>query len=108
MSRPEPGDLVARAERLSRRNSFWIGLTVGVVVAVAATLLVVQNGRSTRLYWGVFSFDAPLWIFLVLTLVAGAVLGWAVPFLARRARQRRRERRRVLREAREVLADRDR
>jgi uncharacterized integral membrane protein len=99
---------VARAEKLSRRNSFWVGVAMGVVVATAATLLIVQNGGSTRLRWVMFSFDAPLWIFLALILAVGAMLGWAVPLSVRRGRRRHQERRRALREAREALADRDR
>jgi uncharacterized integral membrane protein len=99
-----PRDLVERAERLSRRNSFRIGLTVGVVVTVAAALLIIQNGASTRLNWGFWSFNAPLWIFLALTLLAGMVLGRVIPFAIRRGRLRARRRREALAQAREALS----
>jgi uncharacterized integral membrane protein len=99
----EPGELLARVEKLSRRNSFRIGLTVGTVVTVAVGLLIIQNGHTVRLHWLWASFDAPLWIFLALTLAAGMVLARVVPFAIRRARQRARERRDSLRQAREAL-----
>lgn len=102
-SNPEPSELLARVERLSRNNSFRIGLTVGTVVTIAAGLLIIQNGHSVRLHWLTASFDAPLWIFLALTLAAGMVLARVIPFAIRRARQRARERRDSLRQAREAL-----
>ncbi len=101
----KPRDLIDRAERLSPRSSFRIGLLVGVVVTVAVGLLIVQNGSSARLNWAWSSFDAPLWIFLALTLVAGFVLGLVVPALARRARRRARERKSALAQARSAMAD---
>ncbi len=97
-------ELLTRAEQLSRRNSFRIGLTVGVVVTVAAALLIIQNGDSARLHWLGFSFNAPLWIFLGLTLAAGMVLGRVVPYAVRRGRQRTRQRRAALEQARDALA----
>jgi uncharacterized integral membrane protein len=45
---------------------------VGVLIAVAVLLLIVQNGESAQLTWLFFDFSAPLWIMLLLTMVAGA------------------------------------
>lgn len=55
-------------------KSFPGGFIVGVVIAVAVTLLIIQNGESTQLDWLVFQFQAPLWIMLLLTLIAGGVI----------------------------------
>ena len=58
-------------------RSFPGGFVVGVVIAVAVTLLIIQNGESTQLDWLAFHFQAPLWIMLLLTLAAGGVIAEA-------------------------------
>ena len=80
------GDLVAGGSGSNSRRtgarpadrrglrSFPGGFVIGVVVAVAVTLLIIQNGESTQLDWLVFHFQAPLWIMLLLTLAAGGVI----------------------------------
>lgn len=104
---PPPLELITRAEKLSRHNSFrgglGVGVIAGVVVTVAVALLIIQNAQSTPLHWASFSFTAPLWIFLVLTLAAGLLLGPLAVRLLRRGRRRARERRAALRSAREAL-----
>lgn len=72
---------------------FRVGLIVAAIVTVGAVLLVVQNGESARLDWLAFHFRTPLWIMLVLTLVAGAVVWEFVKAGWRRSRQHRHERR---------------
>ncbi len=103
----EPRELIDRAERLSPRSSFRVGLLLGIVVTIAAGLLIVQNGSSARLHWAWSAFDAPLWIFLAFTLLAGFVLGLVVSILARRTRRRSRERRTAMAQARSALTDAD-
>src|SRR5689334_4471273 len=48
---------------------------VGLVVAILALLLILQNSNSTELHFLTFSFRAPIWIITVIMLVLGA-LGW--------------------------------
>ena len=55
-------------------KSFPGGFVVGAVVAIAVTLLIIQNGESTQLDWLAFHFEAPLWIMLLLTLIAGGLI----------------------------------
>lgn len=68
------------------RLAFRVGLVVGVLLAVATALLVVQNGRSVRMSWLVWDFGAPLWLFLALSAVSGAVLLQLGLFVRRRGR----------------------
>lgn len=58
------------------------------VVGVLLGLFVVQNTDRERVEWLVFDATAPLWLILVLTAVAGAVLGQAVAAAARRRRRK--------------------
>ena len=59
---------------------------VGLVVAVVALLLILQNSSSSELHFLIFSFRAPIWIITGITLVLGA-LGWE---LLKRGQRRRR------------------
>lgn len=71
---PDPHETVARALRSARRTQLRTGLALGVVVIVAIVLLIIQNGRSAHLSWLAFDFSCPLWIMLLLTAAAGAVV----------------------------------
>ncbi|TMR15663.1 hypothetical protein ETD86_26710 [Nonomuraea turkmeniaca] len=55
-------------------RSFWLGLALGILLAVATALLIVQNGASVALQWLNLHFTAPLWLFLLALAVSGAVL----------------------------------
>lgn len=66
--------LVRTALRGNAIRSYWIGLVIGVVLAVATALLVVQNSQSARVEWLGWDFLAPLWLILLLSVAAGAVL----------------------------------
>lgn len=80
--------LVRTATRGNATRAYWIGLVVGVVVAVATALLVLQNSQSTRLQWLGWDFLAPLWLILLIAVAAGAVLLALTMFLVVRARHR--------------------
>lgn len=85
--------LVRTATRGNATRAYWIGLVVGVVVAVATALLVLQNSRSTRLEWLGWDFLAPLWLILLIAVAAGAVLLTLAVFLIARTRHRNASRR---------------
>jgi len=70
----EPMTIVARALKSAQNNPFRIGMALGTIITVAIVLLIVQNGESAQLDWLVFHFRAPLWIMLMLTMAAGAVV----------------------------------
>lgn len=100
----DAGELIDRAARLSRRNSFRIGLVVGVVLTVAVVMLILQNGHAILVNWGWLHFSAPLWGVLLVTLAAGIIVGRLVPATIRRGRHRRQERREALEQARRAVA----
>jgi len=70
----EPGPEPSRS---AAWRPFHTGLLVGALVAIAVTLLIVQNGHSVRVNWLVFEFRSPAWIVLFVTAAAGAVV-WEV------------------------------
>ncbi len=70
--------------RSSRWRPFHTGVIFGALVAVAVTLLIVQNGHSVRINWVAFHFDAPEWMVLFVTAAAGAVVWELIRFGFRR------------------------
>jgi uncharacterized integral membrane protein len=83
------------------RRGFWAGLVVGAVLVTATMLLIVQNRGWVKMSWLTFSFDAPLWLFLLASALAGAILALLAVPLSRwaraRATRRRAARRRLMR-----------
>ena len=99
---PDPRKTVTRALKSAPPNRFRTGLALGAVVTVAIVLLIIQNGRSARLNWLAFHFGSPLWIMLLLTAAAGAVVWELVKATSRRARRKRREHREAVKAAQEM------
>jgi uncharacterized integral membrane protein len=83
---------VDEVERGSPERAFNVGVTVGIVVTVAAMIFVLQNRQSTTFDWLWLDFELPLWIALLGAVGVGVVL--VLTILAIRARRRRRIRRR--------------
>jgi uncharacterized integral membrane protein len=73
-------------------RAFNIGATLGLVLATATFIFLVQNRQSTRFDWLWFDFSLPLWVALVGALVTGAVLV-VTGFAVHRRRVRRMARR---------------
>lgn len=71
-----------------RRSPFGWGFIVGAIVAAGVALLFVQNSHSSDFEWLWFNFDAPMWLLLGLTLIAGMVVGEAARFLLLRSSSR--------------------
>jgi len=63
-------------------------LIVVTIVAVGLAAFVVQNTKDTPVSWLMFDESAPLWIVIVISAVAGAVLSEAAGWLIRRIRRR--------------------
>jgi uncharacterized integral membrane protein len=83
---------VDEVERGSPERAFNVGVTVGIVVTVAAMIFVLQNRQSTTFDWLWLDFELPLWIALLGAVGVGVVL--VLTILAIHARRRRRIRRR--------------
>jgi uncharacterized integral membrane protein len=95
LDEPVGGSLERDVEEVERgrpERAFDVGVTVGIVVTVAAVIFVLQNRRSTRFDWLWRDFELPLWIALLGAAGVGVVL--VLTILAVHARRRRRIRRR--------------
>jgi uncharacterized integral membrane protein len=81
------GDL-AEVQRGRPERAFNLGLALGVVVAVAAAVFVIQNNQSTQFDWLWFDFELPLWTALLGAMAVGVVLV-VIGFVVHERRQRR-------------------
>ena len=77
---------------LSPRTIAW--LVLGSVLAFSALLLIVQNSDKVEMEWLWLDFKAALWVFFLLTLIGGMILGQVLVFFLKRTRQKNREVRR--------------
>ncbi len=67
----EPRHRAANAGRTIR------GVFAGVILA-ALVALVVDNRHDVRLGWVFGDGDAPLWLVVTLSAIAGALIGWLI------------------------------
>ena len=75
------------------RPNMWIGPAIlALLVIVPIAILVVSNPDSTLVEWAGLDWEAPLWLVLLTTFLAGIVSG---PLLAWGWRLWRRRRRRL-------------
>jgi uncharacterized integral membrane protein len=81
-----------REVRTRPERAFNAGAVLGLVLATATFIFLVQNGRPTDFDWLWFDFTLPLWIALLGALAVGALL--VVSALAVHRRRRRRIERR--------------
>ena len=64
-----------------------IGKFIGAaLVAVALIAFVVQNTDSTPVQWFFIDRSAPLWLIIVVSAVAGAILSEIIGWIVRRRR----------------------
>jgi uncharacterized integral membrane protein len=82
-------ELAAVAATSTRRRSALAAFIVGGVIAVAITLLIVQNPASVGMSWLWFDTTLPLWSALALSFIAGMIVG---PLLIKGTRAFRRHR----------------
>lgn len=95
--------VVKNAVALSKPQ-FRLGLIVGTAVTIAVVLLIVQNDESAQIDWLFFHFSSPLWIILLLTMVAGGVVSEIVKVTLRHGRARSELRRETLKQAKALSA----
>ena len=70
-----------------RRANPNLGKFIGAaLVAVALVAFVVQNTDSTPVQWFFIDRSAPLWLIIVISAVAGAVLSEILGWIIRRRR----------------------
>jgi uncharacterized integral membrane protein len=77
-----------REVRTKPERAFNLGAALGLTLAVATFIFLVQNSGRTEFEWLWFDFTLPLWFALVGALVTGALL--ILTALAVHARRRRR------------------
>ncbi len=73
-----------RAEGRRERSANSGKFIVTGIVLLALLFFIGQNRRTVPIEWLFFSFEAPLWLMLVLAAVAGAILGAGLRFVLRR------------------------
>ncbi|MEP7202818.1 MAG: LapA family protein [Ilumatobacteraceae bacterium] len=96
-------DALAAALQGAKRNRFRAGLIFGTIVTIAAVLLIAQNGESAQLDWIAFHFRMPLWILLILTAAAGAIVWELIKVGWRHGRRQRRDQKNAVASARASL-----
>lgn len=66
-----------------------------VVILIPVLILVFSNTESATLSWAAWEIDAPLWLVLAITVVAGAIgirlFGWIWRSMRRRGLRRKAE-----------------
>lgn len=72
------------------------GFVLGVAVAAAMALFIVQNTASIGFEWLWFDFDARLWLVLLAAFASGLLAGPLLLVGWRRAARREERRRRVV------------
>lgn len=85
-----PAALVSdlREVRSRPERAFNAGAVLGLVLATATFIFLVQNGQPTAFDWLWFDFTLPLWIALLAALAVGALLVVAALAVHRRRRHR--------------------
>ena len=64
-------------------------LLIAALIAVGLAAFIVQNTESTPVTWLVFDGSAPLWIVILASAAAGAVLSELAGWMLRRRKRRR-------------------
>ncbi len=70
-----------------RRRGGSLGFVIGLALGVPATLFALSNLESVQVEFLGWTASTPLWVVIVLSLLAGALIGCAV-LLAWQARRR--------------------
>jgi uncharacterized integral membrane protein len=76
---------LTRIRQLPRRT------VVAIVIAVVALIFILQNTRNTQIHVLFWHSDLPLWLWLVLVVGAGFIVGSMYPWFHRRGKVTRAE-----------------
>jgi uncharacterized integral membrane protein len=93
-------DVAEVAEGAVRRPAVVVGFALGLIIAAAVAVLVVQNGRSVPVSWVALEGDLPLWAVVLGSFAAGLVVAPLLYIGARWVRRRRHDRLAVIERAR--------
>ncbi len=89
------GVAASAAEGVEKPRTWILPLVFLAVVTIPAVILVLSNTDSQQINFAGFTWEAPLWIILAATFLAGALLtraiGWAWTVMRRRSRRKRAE-----------------
>lgn len=88
--------LVEVADQRTKPHLLVRGFVLGVAVAAAMAVFIVQNTASIGFEWLWFDFDARLWLVLLVAFAAGLLAGPLLLAGWRRAARREARRRRVV------------
>jgi uncharacterized integral membrane protein len=93
----------AAAPELERPRTWILPLLWVALLVVPVVILVLSNTDSREVGFAGFTWEAPMWIILAITFVAGALLtrlvGWTWNAIRRRSKKRLAEYDRARREA---------
>ena len=70
-----------------QRRGGSLGFVVGLALGIPATVFALSNLESVQVEFLGWTASTPLWVVIILSLLAGALIGWAV-LLAWQARRR--------------------
>lgn len=76
------------SESKASRRGGSLGFVVGLVIGIPATMFALSNLESVDVEFLGWEASVPLWIVIIVALIAGALVGCAV-LLAAQARRRR-------------------
>lgn len=62
-------------------------LVLAGIIIIAVTIFIAQNTEEIGFDFLTFTFTMPLWLMMVLMLVAGALIGQVVMYVRRRRKQ---------------------
>ena len=88
-TRPDPSDPRPTVPELASERRWVTPVLLSALVLVPIGILIFSNLDATEVSWAGFRFNQPLWVFLLVTFLAGMVGGKLAGWGWRRWRKRR-------------------
>ena len=104
-SRSKPEQALAEVTSSDTVRSFGIGLIVGIALAIAFTLFIVQNTHTVSFDWLFLDFSMALWIALFASFAVGFASYPLLVFELHRLKERRQRRRRATQRVRDAIRE---